>query len=51
MMFRAEEWGLRERGANPCLSIAKNSRRGPSLLPAHLSQLTESLFRNPVIFS
>ena len=26
MMFRAEEWGLRERGANPCLGIAKNPR-------------------------
>ena len=24
MMFRAEEWGLRERGTNPCLGIAKN---------------------------
>ena len=24
MMFRAEEWGLRERGANPCLGIARN---------------------------
>ena len=27
MMFRAEEWGLRERGANPCLGIEKNPRR------------------------
>ena len=27
MMFRAEEWGLRERGSNPCLGIAKNPRR------------------------
>ena len=27
MMFRAEEWGLRERGANPCLGIAKNPRK------------------------
>ena len=26
MMFRAEEWGLRERGSNPCLGIAKNPR-------------------------
>ena len=26
MMFRAEEWGLRERGANPCLGIVKNPR-------------------------
>ena len=26
MMFRAEEWGLRQRGANPCLGIAKNPR-------------------------
>ena len=26
MMFRAEEWGLRGRGANPCLGIAKNPR-------------------------
>ncbi len=24
MMFRAEEWGLRERDSNPCLGIAKN---------------------------
>ena len=24
MMFRAEEWSLRERGANPCLGIRKN---------------------------
>ena len=27
MMFRAEEWGLRERGSNPCLGIAKNPRK------------------------
>ncbi len=26
MMFRAEEWGLRERGSNPCLGIRKNPR-------------------------
>ena len=26
MMFRAEEWGLRERGTNPCLGIRKNLR-------------------------
>ena len=26
MMFRAEEWGMRERGSNPCLGIAKNPR-------------------------
>ena len=26
MMFRAEEWGLREHGSNPCLGIAKNPR-------------------------
>ena len=26
MMNRAEEWGLRERGTNPCLNIAKNPR-------------------------
>ena len=26
MMFRAEEWGLRERGSNPCRGIAKNPR-------------------------
>ena len=26
-MFRAEEWGLRERGSNPCLGIAKNPRK------------------------
>ena len=27
MMFRAEEWGLRERGTNPCLGIVKNPRK------------------------
>ena len=27
MMFRAKEWGLRERGSNPCLGIAKNPRK------------------------
>ena len=27
MMFRAEEWGLRERGANPCLGIVKNPKK------------------------
>ena len=27
MMLRAEEWGLRERGSNPCLGIAKNPRK------------------------
>ena len=27
MMFRAEEWGLRERNTNPCLGIAKNPRK------------------------
>ena len=27
MMFRAEEWGLRERGSNPCLWIRKNPRK------------------------
>ena len=27
MMFRAEEWGLRERGTNPCVGIRKNPRR------------------------
>ena len=26
MMFRAEEWGLGERGTNPCLGIARNPR-------------------------
>ena len=26
MMNRAEEWGLRERGSNPCLGIANNPR-------------------------
>ena len=26
MMFRVEEWGLRERDTNPCLGIAKNPR-------------------------
>ena len=26
MMNRVEEWGLRERGTNPCLGIAKNPR-------------------------
>ena len=27
MMFRAEEWGLRERDTNPCLGITKNPRK------------------------
>ena len=27
MMFRAEDWGFRERGANPCVGIRKNPRR------------------------
>ena len=27
MMFRAEEWGLRECDSNPCLGIKKNPRR------------------------
>ncbi len=27
MMFRAEEWGMRERGTNPCVGIAKNPRK------------------------
>ena len=27
MMFRAEEWGLRDRDTNPCLGIAKNPRK------------------------
>ena len=27
MMNRAEEWGLREHGSNPCLGIAKNPRK------------------------
>ena len=27
MMFRAEDWGFRERGTNPCLGIRKNPRR------------------------
>ena len=27
MMFRAEEWGRRERGTNPCLGIRYNPRR------------------------
>ena len=27
MMFRAEEWGRRERGTNPCLGIRHNPRR------------------------
>lgn len=27
MLFRAEEWGLRERDSNPCLGIAKNPRK------------------------
>ena len=36
MMFRAEEWGLRERGSNPCLGIAKNPRkRMPRFLDAN----------------
>ena len=27
MMYRAEDWGLRERGTNPCIGIGKNPRR------------------------
>ena len=27
MMFRAEDWGFRERGTNPCVGIKKNPRR------------------------
>ncbi len=27
MMFRAEEWGMRERDTNPCLGIRKNPRK------------------------
>ena len=27
MMYRAEEWGFRDRGTNPCLGIRKNPRR------------------------
>ncbi len=27
MMFRAEEWGLRERGSNPCLGIRMNAKK------------------------
>ncbi|MCY4002148.1 MAG: tyrosine-type recombinase/integrase [Rhodospirillales bacterium] len=27
MLFRAEEWGRRERGTNPCLGIRRNPRR------------------------
>ena len=27
MMFRAEEWGFRARGTNPCLGIAINPPR------------------------
>ena len=27
MMFRTEEWGLRERNTNPCLGIRQNPRR------------------------
>ncbi len=27
MMFRAEEWGLRERGANPCLGVRMNAKK------------------------
>ena len=31
MMFRAEEWGLRERGSNPCLGIQKNPKNNAAL--------------------
>ncbi len=31
MMFRAEEWDLRERDTNPCLGIAKNPRKQVAL--------------------
>ena len=26
MMNRAEDWGFRERGTNPCVGITKNTR-------------------------
>ncbi len=33
MMFRAEEWGWRERDTNPCLGIRKNPRRRIAPVP------------------
>ena len=35
MMFRAEEWGLRERDTNPCLGIAMNPRKQVARLLTH----------------
>ena len=45
MMFRAEEWGLRERGSNPCLGIARNpGNRIARFLDAHeLARLGRAL--------
>ena len=45
MMFRAEEWGLRERGSNPCLGIAKNPRNNvaPFLDTDELARLGRAL--------
>ena len=36
MLFRAEEYGFREPGTNPCLGIRKNPRRNIATLPASL---------------
>ena len=45
MMFRAEEWGLRERGANPCLGIAWNPRKKIARFPdtSELARLGRAL--------
>ena len=45
MMFRAEEWGLRERGSNPCLGIAKNPRNNVGRVSA-VEVVADSLARN-----
>ncbi len=48
MMFRAEEWGLRERDTNPCLGIAKNPRNSVArfLDADELSRLGRALDAN-----
>ena len=45
MMFRAGEWGLRERDTNPCLGIAKNPRKKLARFPdaEKLAQLGRAL--------
>ena len=48
MMFRTEEWGLREHGSNPCLGIARNPRNNVArfLDTADLARLGRALDAN-----